>query len=377
MRPVTDQHKISREKLAYFIDAMAAPICIIAPISSWAASILTYLPEDVDRMQMFLSTIPFNFYALLTIIMVLVLSIWNLDFGPMAKFERQAKHKKTLDDVKKHTANSDDFSNKNISEKGKVYDLLIPIAALILFSVLAMLYTGGYFSEEKTLFQAFGDTAPTKSLVLSGFGAIIVAFVLFLPRRVLSFHEFMEGIIIGVKSMVTACMILTFAWSIKGVCDVLSTGIYVSHIVETSNMPVVLIPAIVFIIAALLSFSIGTSWGTFGILIPIIVTVANSIAPELLIISLAATLAGSVFGDHCSPISDTTILSSTGAACNHIDHVTTQIPYAVLVSVVSLIGFIIAGFTKSWLFSFGAALIILIIALIILHKRNSKLYGDE
>ena len=177
--------------------------------------------------------------------------------------------------------------------------------------------------------------------------------------------------------MVTACMILTFAWSIKGVCDVLSTGIYVSHIVETSNMPVVLIPAIVFIIAALLSFSIGTSWGTFGILIPIIVTVANSIAPELLIISLAATLAGSVFGDHCSPISDTTILSSTGAACNHIDHVTTQIPYAVLVSVVSLIGFIIAGFTKSWLFSFGTALILLIIALIILHKRNSSLYGDE
>lgn len=377
MRPVTDQHKISREKLAYLIDAMAAPICIIAPISSWAASILTYLPEDVDRMQMFLSTIPFNFYALLTIVMVLLLSIWNLDFGPMAKFERQAKHKKTLDDVKTQTAHSDDFSNRNISEKGKVYDLLIPILALILFSILAMLYTGGYFSENKTLFQAFGDTAPTKSLVLGGFGAVMVAFILFLPRRVLNFPDFMDGIVLGVKSMVTACMILAFAWTIKGVCDILSTGAYVSHIVESSNMPVVLIPAIVFLVAALLSFSIGTSWGTFGILIPIMVTVSESVAPELLVINLAATLAGSVFGDHCSPISDTTILSSTGAACRHIDHVTTQIPYASIVAVVSFIGFIIAGLTESWLFSFGTALILLIIALIILHKRNSKLYGDE
>ncbi len=226
-----------------------------------------------------------------------------------------------------------------------------------------MLYTGGYFSENKTLFQAFGGTEPTKSLVLGGFGAVMVAFILFLPRRVLNFHDFMDGIVLGVKSMVTACMILAFAWTIKGVCDILSTGAYVSHIVETSNMPVVLIPAIVFLVAALLSFSIGTSWGTFGILIPIM--------------NLAATLAGSVFGDHCSPISDTTILSSTGAACSHIDHVTTQIPYASIAASVSLIGFIIAGLTKNWLFSFGTALILLIIALIILHKRNSKLYGNE
>ena len=227
------------------------------------------------------------------------------------------------------------------------------------------------------MFQSFGDTAPTKSLVLGGFGAVIVAFILFLSRKVLTFHDFMDGIVLGVKSMVTACMILVFAWTIKGVCDILSTGVYVSHIVETSNMPVILIPAIVFLVAALLSFSIGTSWGTFGILIPIMVTVSESVSPELLIINLAATLAGSVFGDHCSPISDTTILSSTGAACNHIDHVTTQIPYASIVAAVSLIGFIIAGLTKSWLFSFGAAFILLIIALVILHKRNSSLYGDE
>lgn len=377
MRPVTDQHKISREKLAYLIDAMAAPVCIIAPISSWAASILTYLPEDVDRMGLFLSTVPFNFYALLTILMVILLSLWDLDFGLMAKFERKAKTRKTLDEVETTATHSSDFSNRNISEKGKVYDLLIPILALILFSVLAMLYTGGYFTEDKTLFQAFGDTAPTKSLVLGGFGAVIVAFILFLPRRVLLFPEFMDGVVLGVKSMVTACMILTFAWTIKGVCDVLSTGAYVSHMVETSSMPVMLIPAIVFLVAALLSFSIGTSWGTFGILIPIMVTVSNSVAPELLTINLSATLAGSIFGDHCSPISDTTILSSTGASCSHIDHVATQIPYATIVAVVSLIGFITAGITKSWLLSFGAAFILLITALLILHKKTLNKYEEN
>lgn len=378
MRPVTDQHKISREKLAYLIDAMAAPICIIAPISSWAASILTYLPENTDRMSIFLSTIPFNFYALLTIVMVVLLSIWNLDFGPMAKFERQAKHRKSIEDIKEESvAHKDEFSNRDISEKGQVYDLLIPILSLILFSILAMLYTGGYFTEDKTLFQAFGDTAPTKSLVLGGFGAVIVAFILFLPRGVLHFQGFMDGVVLGVKSMVTACIILTFAWTIKGVCDVLSTGMYVSHIVEASNMPVMLIPVIVFIVAALLSFSIGTSWGTFGILIPIMVTVSESVAPELLTINLAATLAGSVFGDHCSPISDTTILSSTGAACNHIDHVTTQIPYASIVAITSLIGFLIAGITKSWLLSFGVSVLLLVISLKYLHSRNTKLYGDE
>ncbi|HIZ88392.1 MAG TPA: Na+/H+ antiporter NhaC family protein [Candidatus Mucispirillum faecigallinarum] len=377
MRPVTDQNKISREKLAYLIDAMAAPICIIAPISSWAASILTYLPEDVDRMQLFLSTIPYNFYALMTIVMVFMLSVKNLDFGPMAKFERQARYRKSCEQVQTTATHTDDFSNREISEKGKVYDLLIPILALIVFSVLAMLYTGEFFTSDKTLFQAFGDTAPTKSLVLGGFGALIVAFILFLPRKVLHFHGFMDGIVLGVKSMVTACLILTFAWTIKGVCDILSTGAYVSHLVETSNMPVMLIPAIVFLVAALLSFSIGTSWGTFGILIPIMVTVSTNVSPELLTINLAATLAGSVFGDHCSPISDTTILSSTGAACSHIDHVTTQIPYATLVAVVSLIGFIIAGISKNWILSFGVTLILLIIILNILHRRNVKLYGDE
>ena len=439
MRPITDKFKISREKLAYLIDAMAAPVCIIAPVSSWAASILTYFPEDIDRMGLFIDTIPFNFYAILTIIMVLMLSIWNLDFGPMARFERKAKHNQLTTDAVIDNSHTEDFSNKPVSEKGKVYDLLIPIIALIIFSVLAMLYTGGYFEgsntaaqtssysgiiqkvllsiiivisiiffiipsriiskkiyialiilsvlaiiytgnffqSSKSLFQAFGDTEATKSLVLGGFGAILVAFFLFIPRGVLSLKTFMDGTVLGVKAMALACIILTFAWTIKGVCEVLSTGQYVSSLVKDSNMPVMLIPAIVFIIAALLSFSIGTSWGTFGILIPIMIEVSNHAAPELLVINIAATLAGSVFGDHCSPISDTTILSSTGAGCIHIDHVSTQIPYAVLVAVTSFIGFIVAGLTESWTLSFGISIVLLVVFLVILHKRNTMLYGDD
>ena len=377
MRPITDKFKISREKLAYLIDAMAAPVCIIAPVSSWAASILTYFPEDIDRMGLFIDTIPFNFYAVLTILMVLILSIWNLDFGLMAKFERKARHNQITKDAVVDNSHTEDFSNKPVSEKGKVYDLLIPIIALIIFSVLAMLYTGGYFQGDKSLFQAFGDTVATKSLVLGGFGAVLVAFFLFIPRKVLSLQSFMDGSILGVKAMALACVILTFAWTIKGVCEVLATGQYVSAIVKDSNLPVMIIPAIVFIIAALLAFSIGTSWGTFGILIPIMIEVSTHAAPELLVINIAATLAGSVFGDHCSPISDTTILSSTGAGCNHIDHVATQIPYAAVVAVASFVGFLVAGLTQSWILSFGIALILLIVFLVVLHRRSIMLYGDE
>ncbi len=295
----------------------------------------------------------------------------------MAKFERKARHNQITKDAVVDNSHTEDFSNKPVSEKGKVYDLLIPIIALIIFSVLAMLYTGGYFQGDKSLFQAFGDTVATKSLVLGGFGAVLVAFFLFIPRKVLSLQSFMDGSILGVKAMALACVILTFAWTIKGVCEVLATGQYVSAIVKDSNLPVMIIPAIVFIIAALLAFSIGTSWGTFGILIPIMIEVSTHAAPELLVINIAATLAGSVFGDHCSPISDTTILSSTGAGCNHIDHVATQIPYAAVVAVASFVGFLVAGLTQSWILSFGIALILLIVFLVVLHRRSIMLYGDE
>lgn len=381
MRPVTDRHNISRVKLAYLIDAMAAPVCIIAPVSSWAASVISYMSDTgIEGMGTFVATIPYNLYAILTLIMVLLLSIFNLDFGPMARFEMEktvsvngGSNAIQAEEMEK------DFAGKEISEKGKVFDLIIPIMALIIFSVLAMLYTGGYFQKGAhiTLFDAFGKTEATKSLVLGGFGAVMAAFFLFVPRKTLSFQHFMEGVILGMKSMVTACVILTLAWAIKGICTVLSTGTYVSHIVSSSNMPVILIPAIIFIVAAMLSFSIGTSWGTFGILIPIVVVICQHVAPEHLTISLAATLAGSIFGDHCSPISDTTILSSTGAGCNHMDHVATQIPYAILVAVCSLVGYIVAGFTKNLALTLITSIALLVILIKTIHMREEKRKGKK
>ncbi len=368
MRPVTDKHNISRVKLAYLIDATAAPICIIAPVSSWAASVISYMSDTgLDGMSAFVSAIPYNLYAILTIIMVILISKYNLDFGPMLKFEKKFDNQFVDDED-----TSDELATVSGSEKGKVYDLIIPILALIIFTVLAMLYTGGYFKEDISLFDGFGNTNASKSLVLGGFAALIVAFLLFIPRKVIKFRTFMDGITLGVKSMVSACIILTLAWGIKGICTALSAGPYVSNLVESSNMPVALIPAIIFVIAGLLSFSIGTSWGTFGILIPIIVVVCQAVAPELTIISLAATLAGSVCGDHCSPISDTTILSSTAARCNHIDHVTTQIPYALLVAGCSFVGFIIAGFTTNVFITLIVSIVLLLVSLKLLHKFSDN-----
>lgn len=375
MRPVTDKQRISHAKLAYIIDATAAPICIIAPISSWAASVISQMDgTGLDGMSAFIQSIPFNLYAILTIVMVIILSVSKLDFGPMAKFERNAIEKGELDSTREGAeTTADELANMKISPKGRVFDLLIPIIALIIFCILAMLYVGGYFEGGMTLAEGFGNTDAGASLALGSFGAIIVAFLLFVPRKVLSFREFMDSIGVGVKSMVPAFIILTLAWTISGVCrDLLSTGEYVGAMVASSNLPVMLIPAIVFVVAAFLSFSMGTSWGTFGILIPIIAMVCAEVAPDLTVISLSATLAGSVFGDHCSPISDTTILSSTGAACNHMDHVSTQIPYALLVASCCFIGYIIAGLTKSLWLTLGSSAVLLVVALIVLHAMSKK-----
>ncbi len=337
MKPVTDKQNISREKLAYIIDATAAPICIIAPVSSWAAAIISQIEaaEVADPMGVFISTIPYNLYALLTLIMVCILCVTNCDFGPMTKFE-------TL----KNVENSAEEAPK-ANEKGKVRDLIIPIVALIVFSVVAMLYVGGYtIGGDMSISAAFGNTDASKSLVYGGFGALLVSFILYIPRKIMSFHKFMECIVDGIKSMAAAFSILIMAWTISGICrDLLGTGEYVGQVVESSNIPVFIIPAIVFAVAAFLSFSMGTAWGTFTILIPIVAIICTQTAPELLTVTLSATLAGSVFGDHCSPISDTTILASTGAGCNHITHVSTQIPYAILVAVCSFVGYIVAGLT--------------------------------
>lgn len=370
MRPVTDKHRISHAKLSYLIDATAAPICIIAPVSSWAASVISQMDgTGLDGMSVFIQSIPYNLYALLTIVMVFILCSTRLDFGPMAAFEKNAIEKNELDSPTSESSGSDELNSMVISERGRVFDLLIPIIALIIFSILSMLYVGGYFEGGMTLAEGFGNTDAGPALALASLGALIVAFFLFVPRRVLTFKRFMSGIGVGVKSMVPAFIILTLAWTISGVCrDLLSTGEYVGGLVAVSNMPVSLIPVIVFIVAGFLSFSMGTSWGTFGILIPIIAIVCQRVAPHLTIIALSATLAGSVLGDHCSPISDTTILSSTGAACNHIDHVSTQIPYCLFVGACCAVGYIVAGLTANLLLTLLVSAALLVGALIVLHR---------
>ena len=374
MRPLTDKHGISRAKLAYIIDATAGPICIIAPISSWAVAVgsnLRITGEFESDLAAFVATIPYNLYAILSLIMIVMVCLFNLDFGSMAKAEFAAQQEDT------GVVDNNLEEEYPVSTKGRVWDMLIPVLALIIFSVFAMLYNGGYWSGDPALHSipaAFGNCNASEALVIGAFGALIVAFLLFIPRKIISFQNFMEGITKGVKSMVPAFIVLILAWTISGVCqDLLMTGDFVKDLVAASSIPSALIPAVVFLVAAFLSFAMGTAWGTFGILIPIIVPICSSIAPDLMVVSLSATLAGSVFGDHCSPISDTTILSSTGAGCKHIQHVSTQLPYAITVACCCLIGYLIAGFSKANVFlSLGSSLLLLIIAVILLHRFSSK-----
>ncbi|MDR0324033.1 MAG: Na+/H+ antiporter NhaC family protein [Treponema sp.] len=380
MRPITDRYKMSREKLSYLIDATAAPICIIAPISSWAAAVISYYPTrtGVSGMQAFIGSIPMNLYALLTLFMIMWLSLRRKgDFGPMAAAERRAEETGKLGNEETSSNSGDDELEKlDISPKGTIIDLVIPVAFLVLFSVLAMLFSGGYWNGEGlTLFDAFGETDAGFSLALGGLGALIVTFFMFVPRKLIGFRDYFSVMNKGVKSMVPAIIILTLAWTIGGICRYkLNTGDYVATLVEASSMPVAIIPAIMFIIAALLSFAIGTSWGTFGILIPIGITICDSVAPHLSIVTLSAILAGSVFGDHSSPISDTTILASIGGRCNLIDHITTQLPYAIVVAVISFIGYIVygiispMGYAASVAITLPSSLALLIIALLIIPK---------
>jgi Na+/H+ antiporter NhaC len=269
----------------------------------------------------------------------------NSDFGPIAAAQRRAEETGKLGNDESSGPGSDELDKMEISSKGSILDLIVPVACLVVFSIIAMLFSGGFFDGEgKSLFEAFGDTEAGDALALGGFGALIVAFFLFVPRKLISFKDFFSVLTKGMKSMVPAIIILTLAWTISGICRYkLTTGDYVASLVESSSMPVAIIPAIMFIISAILSFATGTSWGTFGILIPIGITICDSVAPHLSIVTLSAILAGSVFGDHCSPISDTTILSSTGAQCKHIDHVATQLPSALTVAAVCFIGYILYG----------------------------------
>lgn len=374
MKPVTDKHRISRAKLAYLLDATAAPICIIAPVSSWGASVAGYIEEANigNGMGTFIKAVPFNMYALLTIIMVVIICLTKLQFGTMAKFEKNAIETGDLFSNKEMAAEKD---MEGINENGKVMDLIIPILSLIAFSILAMIYTGGGFSGETSLFDSFGNCDSAFSLVLGSFGALVVTAILYIPRGVLKLREFFDCIGEGVKSMVGADIILILAWTIGGICNSehLGTGLFVGDIVSSGSFPVFILPMLIFVVAGFLGFATGTSWGTMALLIPIAGTICTS--PEtshLALPILGAILGGAVYGDHISPISDTTILSSTGAGCNHLDHVSTQLVYATVVAVSSAVGYLLMGIIGGFVIPFAVALLLMLVTLFFFGKRNAE-----
>lgn len=370
MRPLTDKQGISRAKLAYLIDATAAPICIIAPISSWAAAVSGTVQDangaDINGIALFIRTIPYNLYALLTIAMVLFIAITGKDFGPMRKHELNARKGDLFLGFQPEVSGDE---KEKVNEKGKVIDLILPVVILIIFSVLGMLYSGGLFDGGVSIIDAFANCDASYGLALGSLAALLINVIYFLARRVLSFKDCMSSIPEGFKQMVPAILILTFAWGLKSMTGLLGAGTYVAGIVESVTAIRILLPAILFFVAVLLAFATGTSWGTFGILIPIVtgvfeadlssVTDAGSI-PAMVIICISACLAGAVCGDHCSPISDTTIMSSTGARCDHVTHVSTQLPYALTVAGVSLVGYVLAGFVQNVYVVLGVSLVLLI-----------------
>ena len=338
MRPITDKQNISRAKLAYIIDATAAPVCIIAPVSSWAAAVSAFA-EDGQGFSLFLQAIPYNYYALLTIVMMVALVLLRVDYGPMAKFERNAVEKGDLFSGSNPYADSDDDVNET---KGSVMDLVLPVLVLVVFCVIGMIYSGGFFSGVG-LVEAFSASDASVGLMLGSAFALIVAFVYYMVRRSMTFKEMMGCIPEGFKAMVPAIMILTFAWSLKGMTDSLGAKYFVRDFVSQSAAGLqMLLPVIVFVVGCLLAFSTGTSWGTFGILIPIVQGVFSMDNP-MAIICISACMAGAVCGDHCSPISDTTIMASAGAQCDHVNHVSTQLPYAITCAVISGLTYLVAG----------------------------------
>lgn len=356
MRSVTDRHKVSRAKLAYIIDATAAPVCIIAPISSWAAAVTSSVPEGsgINGFTTFLKTIPYNFYALFTLVTVVFLIVTKTDFGAMRKHEMNAA-KGDLFTTSERPFQEE--SDAKINKKGIVADLLLPVAVLIAACIACMLYTGGFFNGESFV-NAFANSDASIGLVMGSFIALMFTFVYYMFREVLTFDEFMSCIPEGFKTMVSPILILTFAWTLSGVTNLLGANVYVAELVSGSaNALQMFLPAIIFLVALGLAFATGTSWGTFGILIPIVMGVFPG--GEMMVISISACLAGAVCGDHCSPISDTTILASAGSQCHHVNHVATQLPYALMVAAVSFVGYVIAGLTKNVMISLCSGLAIL------------------
>lgn len=364
MRPVTDTHNVSRAKLAYIIDATAAPVCIIAPISSWAAAV-SGVVEGYNGLKLFIRAIPYNFYALLTIVTMITLTLLNFDFGPMYQHEHNAQVKNDL-----FTTAARPFENAadvKVTGKGGVIDLVLPVIILIICCIIGMIYTGGFF-DGTSFVDAFAGCDASIALALGSVAALILTFVLYIPRRVLKFSEFMECLPEGFRAMVPAILILTFAWTLSGITGLLGADVFVAGILDSSKgMLHMMLPVIVFVIAVFLAFSTGTSWGTFGILLPIVVPILDP-SSELMVITVAATLAGAVAGDHCSPISDTTIMASTGAQCDHINHVSTQLPYSIMVAIVSAINYVLAAVIQNWLINLPIAIISMILTIVVISK---------
>ena len=368
MRPVTDSHKVSRAKLAYIIDATAAPICMIAPVSSWAAAVSATaqdLDTGVSGIQLFIQAIPYNFYSLLTIVFVIAITVMGFDYGPMAKAEFKA-----LQGELGSLGNDDETSVEGAS----IWDMLLPVIVLIVFCVIGMMYVGGFW-DGASLIDSFADTDASVGLPWGCIIALLVTFVYLLCRRVITFKDATACITKGFVAMVPALLILTFALTLKNMTGLLGADVYVAGLVKgAADSLFSMLPAIIFLVAVGLAFATGTSWGTFGILIPIVLPVFAD-APDLLMIGISACLAGAVFGDHCSPISDTTIMASAGANCNHIEHVSTQLPYALTVAAVCFVNFILAGFIRNAVICLAIGIVLILATLFVIRGAVNRKNG--
>ena len=367
MRPVTDRHHVSRAKFAYLIDATAAPVCIIAPISSWAAAVSGFV-EGQDGLAIFVRTIPYNFYAILTIVMMVGMVLMKTEFGAMRTHEINALNGDLYTTSARPYENATDDETPN--PRGKVIDLVIPIVVLVICCVISMIYTGGFFSGTDFV-TAFSQSDASTGLAMGSAFGLVFAIIFYMIRRVINFRDCMGCIPEGFKAMVPAIMILTFAWTLKAMTDSLGAAVFVEEAMRSVAGGIeVILPAIIFLVGCGLAFATGTSWGTFGILIPIVVAVFEKSSPEMMIISMSACMAGAVCGDHCSPISDTTIMASAGAQCDHVTHVSTQLPYAIVAAAVSFVTYIVAGFVKTAWIALPVGIVLMLIVLFVIKKMN-------
>lgn len=367
MRPVTDRHHVSRAKFAYLIDATAAPVCIIAPISSWAAAVSGFV-EGQDGLAIFVRTIPYNFYAILTIVMMVGMVLMKTEFGAMRTHEINALNGDLYTTSARPYENATDDDTPN--PRGKVIDLVIPIVVLVICCVISMIYTGGFFSGTDFV-TAFSQSDASVGLAMGSAFGLVFAIIFYMIRRVINFRDCMGCIPEGFKAMVPAIMILTFAWTLKAMTDSLGAAVFVEEAMRSVAGGIeVILPAIIFLVGCGLAFATGTSWGTFGILIPIVVAVFEKSSPEMMIISMSACMAGAVCGDHCSPISDTTIMASAGAQCDHVTHVSTQLPYAILAAAVSFVTYIVAGFVKTAWIALPVGIVLMLIVLFVIKMMN-------